>query len=95
MTAQILIAIGAESLVGLTLGLVVGGGSILATPPLLLYAVGIGQPHVAIGTGALAVSVNANTNLIGHARKEPCSLDLRDRLRADRLRGSFDRLVTG
>ncbi|MBW8319107.1 MAG: sulfite exporter TauE/SafE family protein, partial [Rhizobium sp.] len=43
-------------------------GSILATP-LLLYVVGISQPHIAIGTGALAVSVNAYANLIGHARK--------------------------
>ncbi|POR52448.1 sulfite exporter TauE/SafE family protein [Bosea psychrotolerans] len=68
MTAQILIAIGSGSLVGFTLGLVGGGGSILATP-LLLYAVGIAQPHIAIGTGALAVSVNAYANLIGHARK--------------------------
>lgn len=68
MTAQILIAIGSGSLVGFTLGLVGGGGSILATP-LLLYVVGIAQPHIAIGTGALAVSVNAYANLIGHARK--------------------------
>ena len=41
--------------VGFTLGLIGGGGSILATP-LLLYAVGIAQPHLAIGTGALAVA---------------------------------------
>ncbi|OYW65090.1 MAG: hypothetical protein B7Z08_13050 [Sphingomonadales bacterium 32-68-7] len=68
MTAQILTAVGSGSLVGFTLGLVGGGGSILATP-LLLYAVGIAQPHIAIGTGALAVSVNAYANLIGHARK--------------------------
>ncbi|TCU20520.1 hypothetical protein EV132_101587 [Rhizobium sullae] len=38
-----------------------GGGSILATP-LLLYVVGVTQPHIAIGTGALAVSLNACTN---------------------------------
>lgn len=68
MIAQVLTAIGSGSLVGFTLGLVGGGGSILATP-LLLYAVGIAQPHIAIGTGALAVSVNAYANLIGHARK--------------------------
>lgn len=68
MTEQILVAMGSGGLVGFTLGLVGGGGSILATP-LLLYAVGIAQPHVAIGTGALAVSVNAYANLIGHARK--------------------------
>ncbi|CAN7694553.1 hypothetical protein LJR239_005634 [Neorhizobium tomejilense] len=43
------------------LGLLGGGGSILATP-LLLYVVGVTQPHVAIGTGALAVSANAFAN---------------------------------
>lgn len=68
MISQMLTAIGSGTLVGFTLGLVGGGGSILATP-LLLYAVGIAQPHIAIGTGALAVSVNAYANLIGHARK--------------------------
>jgi uncharacterized membrane protein YfcA len=55
------------ALVGLSLGLIGGGGSILATP-LLLYVVGISEPHVAIGTSAVAVSANAYANLIGHAR---------------------------
>src|SRR6202047_2307134 len=54
------------ALIGFTLGLIGGGGSIMATP-LLLYIVGL-QPHVAIGTGALAVSVNAFANFGGHAR---------------------------
>jgi uncharacterized membrane protein YfcA len=54
------------SVVGFTLGLIGGGGSIVATP-LLLYVVGL-QPHVAIGTGALAVSANAFVNFCGHAR---------------------------
>ena len=53
--------------VGFALGLVGGGGSTLATP-LLLYVVGVGSPHVAIGTGAAAVSVAALTNLATHAR---------------------------
>ncbi len=53
--------------VGFTLGLIGGGGSILATP-LLLYVVGIAQPHLAIGTGALAVAANAFLTLIGHTR---------------------------
>jgi uncharacterized membrane protein YfcA len=35
--------------------------------PLLLYVVGL-QPHVAIGTGALAVSANAFVNFCGHLR---------------------------
>lgn len=65
---EFLTATASGGLVGFTLGLVGGGGSILATP-LLLYVVGIAQPHVAIGTGAVAVSVNAYANLISHARK--------------------------
>ena len=54
------------SLVGLALGLVGGGGSILATP-LLLYVVGVASPHVAIGTGAVAVTLAALSNFAGHA----------------------------
>lgn len=63
--------------VGLVLGLIGGGGSILATPA-LLYVVGVANPHVAIGTSALAVSVNAFINLFIHARRGnvnwPCGL---------------------
>lgn len=65
---MIIEAIGAGSLVGFSLGLVGGGGSILATP-LLLYVVGVRDPHVAIGTSAVAVAANAYANLIGHAIK--------------------------
>ncbi|WP_131116359.1 sulfite exporter TauE/SafE family protein [Lichenihabitans psoromatis] len=61
-------AVGSGSIVGFTLGLVGGGGSILATP-LLLYVVGVTNPHVAIGTSALSVSVNAYVNFAAHARK--------------------------
>ena len=53
--------------VGFSLGLIGGGGSILAVP-LLLYFVGYPNPHVVIGTTALAVSINAYLNLIPHAR---------------------------
>ncbi|MGO4572555.1 sulfite exporter TauE/SafE family protein [Microvirga sp. 2TAF3] len=60
-------ALGSGTLVGLVLGLVGGGGSILAVP-LLVYAVGIASPHVAIGTSALAVSVSAFGNLMAHWR---------------------------
>lgn len=66
MLLQSVLAVLSGSLVGFTLGLIGGGGSIMATP-LLLYVVGL-QPHVAIGTGALAVSVNAFANFAGHAR---------------------------
>jgi hypothetical protein len=72
-----LLAVLSGAVVGLTLGLVGGGGSILAVP-LLLYVVGVRDPHVAIGTSALAVSVNAFANLISHSRagnvKWPCAV---------------------
>jgi uncharacterized membrane protein YfcA len=54
-------------LVGFTLGLVGGGGSILAVP-LLVYVVGVPSPHVAIGTSAVAVAASAAASLAGHAR---------------------------
>lgn len=54
-------------LVGLSLGLLGGGGSILAVP-LLLYVVGLDQPHRVIGTTALAVALNAYANLYPHWR---------------------------
>ena len=61
------LAILSGGLVGFTLGLIGGGGSILATP-LLLYVVGVAEPHVAIGTGALAVAVNAFASFAQHWR---------------------------
>ena len=68
MTGAVLApALASGMAVGFSLGLIGGGGSILATP-LLLYVVGVSEPHVAIGTGALAVAVNAFVALIGHAR---------------------------
>jgi uncharacterized membrane protein YfcA len=63
---QPLLAVTCGGLVGFVLGLIGGGGSIMATP-LLLYVVGL-PPHMAIGTGALAVSTNAIFNFGGHAR---------------------------
>lgn len=56
------------ALVGFSLGLVGGGGSILAVP-LMVYLVGVPSPHVAIGTSALAVAANAATGLAQHARE--------------------------
>lgn len=71
------LAIASGAIVGLLLALFGGGGSVLATP-LLLYVVGVRDPHVAIGTSAAAVAVNALINLAGHARsgrvKWPCAL---------------------
>ncbi|WP_205123585.1 sulfite exporter TauE/SafE family protein [Cognatilysobacter lacus] len=65
---QILLGLLAGGAVGFTLGLVGGGGSILAVP-LMVYLVGVRDPHVAIGTSALAVAANAFIGLAGHARK--------------------------
>jgi uncharacterized membrane protein YfcA len=63
-------------LVGFTLALVGGGGSILAVP-LLVHLVGMPQPHLAIGTSAVAVALNAGVGLLGHARagnvRWPCA----------------------
>ena len=66
-TATILAALVSGGVIGLILGLVGGGGSILAVP-LLIYGVGIRSPHAAIGTAAVAVTANALASLIGHAR---------------------------
>lgn len=64
------------AIVGLLLTLFGGGGSVLATP-LLLYVVGVRDPHVAIGTSAAAVAVNALAGLAVQARagrvKWPCA----------------------
>ncbi|EHH68854.1 sulfite exporter TauE/SafE family protein [Gluconobacter morbifer] len=54
-------------IIGFTLGLIGGGGSILAVP-LMVYVVGVKNPHVAIGTSAMAVAVNALAGVISHAR---------------------------
>lgn len=53
MAAGIMAAIASGGLVGFSLGLLGGGGSILAVP-LLVYVVCVGGPHVAIGTSALS-----------------------------------------
>lgn len=72
-----LLTFGSGSLVGFALGLLGGGGSILAVP-LLVYVVGLKDTHIAIGTSALAVSANAFANLVSHARagtvKWPCAI---------------------
>ena len=60
-------ALFAGAIIGLVLGLVGGGGSILAVP-LLVYLVGVKSPHAAIGTAAIAVALNALAGLLGHAR---------------------------
>ena len=64
---QAVLAVASGSMVGFSLGLVGGGGSILAVP-LLVYVVGLDDPHVAIGTSAVAVALNAAANFAMHAR---------------------------
>jgi len=71
------VAVGGGAVIGLLLTVFGGGGSVLATP-LLVYAVGVRDPHVAIGTSAAAVSLNAAMGLATQARagrvKWPCSI---------------------
>jgi hypothetical protein len=75
-TLQMLLGAGSGVLVGFSLGLVGGGGSILAVP-LLVYLVGVPIPHLAIGTSAVAVAANAAASLLTHARagnvRWPCA----------------------
>src|SRR5947208_16272042 len=64
---QGVLGLASGALVGFSLGLVGGGGSILAVP-LMVYVVGVPEPHVAIGTSAIAVAANAAVNLSNPAR---------------------------
>ncbi|MGO8912774.1 MAG: sulfite exporter TauE/SafE family protein [Bradyrhizobium sp.] len=66
-TMQGVLGLASGALVGFSLGLIGGGGSILAVP-LMVYVVGVSDPHVAIGTSAIAVAANAAINLWNHAR---------------------------
>jgi uncharacterized membrane protein YfcA len=65
------------AVIGLLLAVFGGGGSVLAAP-FLIYLVGVKDPHVAIGTSAAAVAVNAAVGLGAQARagrvKWPCAL---------------------
>ncbi len=71
------LAVLSGSLVGFVLGLIGGGGSILAVP-LLVYVVGVSSPHIAIGTSAVAGALSALSSLVGHARagnvRWPCAI---------------------
>jgi uncharacterized protein len=68
MSVSDILAVLSGGVVGLILALIGGGGSILATPA-LLYVVGVANPHIAIGTSAIAVSINAFANFINHLRR--------------------------
>ncbi|WP_156040176.1 sulfite exporter TauE/SafE family protein [Alicyclobacillus macrosporangiidus] len=65
---QMLLSVLSGGVVGFVLGLIGGGGSILAVP-LLLYVVGVHDAHVVIGSTALAVAANAYVNLLPHWRQ--------------------------
>lgn len=52
--SALLPAVASGVIVGVVLGLIGGGGSILAVP-LLVYFVGVRSPHMAIGTSARGV----------------------------------------
>ncbi len=73
--APLLAALGGL-LIGLLLTIFGGGGSVLATP-WLIYVVGVANTHIAIGTSAAAVAVNAAIGLAAQARagtvKWPCA----------------------
>ncbi|MBX9575126.1 MAG: sulfite exporter TauE/SafE family protein [Caulobacteraceae bacterium] len=74
---QLALAAASGGLVSLLLTVFGGGGSVLAVP-LLLYVVGVRDPHVAIGASAAGVALNALTGLVGHAKdgrvRWPCAL---------------------
>lgn len=76
MFETLLLAAVGGLLIGLLLSVFGGGGSVLATP-WLIYVVGVADTHIAIGTSAAAVSVNALIGLVAQARagtvKWPCA----------------------
>jgi uncharacterized protein len=53
--------------IGLVQGLIGGGGSVLGVPA-LIYVVGLPDPHIAIGTSALAVGLSALVSLAAYVR---------------------------
>src|SRR3546814_16447555 len=65
-------------LIGILLTVFGGGGSVLATP-WLIYVVGVFDTHVAIGTSAAAVTVNAIIGFMIQGRagivQWPCAID--------------------
>ncbi len=76
---QFILSIISGIFVGFSLGLIGGGGSILAVP-LLLYFVGISNmpdsAHIALGTTALAVGLNAFANSYMHFKKHNVSIKI-------------------
>jgi uncharacterized membrane protein YfcA len=75
--ASFALAAAGGAVIGMLLSVFGGGGSVLAAP-FLIYVVGVCEPHVAIGTSAAAVAVNAAAGLAAQARagrvKWPCAM---------------------
>src|SRR5664279_1066393 len=63
---MIILAVALALLVGVSLGLLGGGGSILAVP-LLVYVAGL-DPHQAVATSLFVVGVTSVVGLVPHAR---------------------------
>lgn len=66
MTAGLVLTLGAAVGVGLTLGMLGGGGSIL-TVPVLVYLAGV-EPKAAIAMSLVVVGVTSTVALVTHAR---------------------------
>jgi uncharacterized membrane protein len=87
-----LLVLASGSLVGFVLGLIGGGGSVLAVP-LLVYLVGVRDPHVAIGTSAIAVRRERLRESHWPCESWPRQMELRDGFRARRGWRRDDRFV--
>jgi hypothetical protein len=66
MAPHLLLAVALSTLIGLSLGLLGGGGSILAVP-LLVYVAGV-EPHTAIGMSLAVVGATSLGGALVHAR---------------------------
>ena len=84
--ATLLLSAASGVVVGLFLAVFGGGGSVLAAP-LLIYVVGIRDPHVAIGTSAAGVALNALAGLSQSALSQHLALLREEGLVATRREG--------
>jgi hypothetical protein len=64
------LAVRSSIVIGFVQGLIGGGGSVLGVPA-LIYVVGVKDPHLAIGTGALAVAISV---YCGTVLRQPTAL---------------------
>ena len=61
--SQIVLGLCSGVLVGFTLGMFGGGGSVLAVP-LMVYIVGVRDPHIAIGTSAFEGHTRISASMV-------------------------------